>query len=479
MTAPFDVPGYDVEALLGTGGTGEVWRGRERATGRPVALKRLRDGADPHALQAEARALAAVDTPYLLRLHEVVGSGERAVLVLDLAAGGSLAALLQRRGSLSPGEVVTIAVPVAQALAAAHAAGLVHGDVSPANVLLTEEGMPLLSDLGSAGPGRPLRATAEYLDPAVAAGGPVTDASDVWALAALCHHLLAGSAPHDGVAVDDVLGAARAGRRAPLGLLAPAAPRALVDAVEAALVRDPALRPDAAGFAASLRRAHAAEPVRFDGPAAAAAVPDVRATHAVPRHAAPPRVDVSATTRRRALPRWLVPTAVGVVLLVAAASVGWWWGRGEAPPTAVPLSAPTSAAPAPSRCCCCRAGLAQPARRARRRPRGGVRGRRPRAARRRLRAGRPRARGRPGPGRAAGRAGADGRGVRHEVREVEQLERGDDRARLRVVDVLRAYEVRDAGGGVVSRTPSRGEAPYLVELALTERGWRLLTVTPA
>ncbi|MCW2723926.1 MAG: Serine/threonine protein kinase, partial [Frankiales bacterium] len=251
MTEVWTLPGYDVQALLGFGATGEVWRARELATGDTVALKRLRAGADPAALTAlrrEAALLGTLATPYVVRLRAVLGEDADTVLVLDLAAGGSLAALLGSRGRLDPGEVVTVAAPLAQALAAAHASGLVHGDVSPSNVLFTADGMPLLSDLGLARPvADPVGAvegTAEYVDPAVAAGGRPDAASDVWALAAVCHHMLSGTPPHDGTSAEDVLQAARQGARAPLGLLAPTAPRALVAAVEQALRTDPAERPD-------------------------------------------------------------------------------------------------------------------------------------------------------------------------------------------------------------------------------------------
>ncbi|MCU1591745.1 MAG: Serine/threonine protein kinase, partial [Frankiales bacterium] len=246
MTEVWALPGYDVQALIGFGATGEVWRARELSTGADVALKRLRPGADPAAvlaLRREASVLRALDTPYVVRLRAVLGEGEDTVLVLDLAVGGSLAALLTRRGTLDPSEVVTIAGPLAQALAAAHGCGLVHGDVTPSNVLFTADGMPLLADLGLARlAGESLATvdgTAEYVDPAVAAGGRPDAASDVWALAAVCHHMLSGCAPHDGDSADDVLDAARAGARAPLGLLAPSAPRPLVAAIEQALQADP------------------------------------------------------------------------------------------------------------------------------------------------------------------------------------------------------------------------------------------------
>lgn len=271
-----EVPGYDVGQMLGFGGRGEVWRGRSRVTGEYVALKRLRPGSDPAAvadLHREAAVLAGVSSPHVLRVRDVVGE----VLVLDLCEGGSLAALLRARGRLEPGEVVTVAAPLAQALAAVHAGGLVHGDVTPSNVLLTADGMPVLSDFGSArvaGAPGDVEGTAEYVDPAVAAGGAPGPASDVWALGALCHHLLAGSPPHEGGTVEEVLDAGLAGGRAPLGLLAPRVPRALVAVVEAALVREPAARPSAVALAAALQRACPARPVLLQATGPAVPEPD-------------------------------------------------------------------------------------------------------------------------------------------------------------------------------------------------------------
>lgn len=360
MGGAFTLPGFEVQTLLGFGATGEVWQARELATDDTVALKRLRPGADRAAvdiLRREASLLRTLDTPYVVRLRAVVGDGDDVVLVLDHAGGGSLSALLTRRGCLDPGEVVTIAGPLAAALAVAHEQGLVHGDVSPANVLFTADGMPLLSDLGVARTAgerfASVDGTAEYVDPAVAAGGDPDEAADVWALAAVCHHMLAGSPPHEGQSAEAVLTSAVDGGRAPLGLLAPSAPRALVAAVEAGLVRDPAGRPDAAGFASLVRRSFGTAPVRLTGAATSAVLAEPRPTTSVRSWAAEP----DAPARRRWLPfgrggvatrgqrpharppehagRFAVlrsPTVRGpalLVLLVAVAAVaGWWSGRG-------------------------------------------------------------------------------------------------------------------------------------------------------
>jgi len=394
--------------------------------------------------------------------------------VLDHAPGGSLATLLARRGSLEPGEVVTIGAPLAQALAAAHSRGLVHGDVSPANVLFTADGMPLLSDLGLARvAGERLASvdgTAEYVDPAVARGGEPDAAADVWALAAVCHHMLAGSAPHDGGSVAEVLTAATSGSRAPLGLLAPSAPRALVAAVEAALVADPAARPDAAAFASMLRRAHAAAPVRLTGGLPAAGpVPEVRATHAV--RAAPAQVDAAG---RRRVPQGVLLGAGLAALLVVGGVAGWLSGRGgEQPAPALPRPVATAASPAPVAFDWAPVLDELDAARAEAFAAGDV------AA-----LGRVYAPGSPGlaSDTALLQSLVDQRqtahGLRHEVRSVEVLSAQGSSARLRVLDVLNAYEVRDAAGAVVSRAPARGEQPFLVELVRAGDGWRLVEVRP-
>ena len=497
VTEVWAVPGYDVLALVGYGATGEVWRARELATGAAVALKRLRADADPAAVAAlrrEAAVLRTLDTPYVVRLRAVLGEGADTVLVLDLATGGSLAGLLARRGSLDPGEVVTIAAPLAQALAAAHACGLVHGDVTPSNVLFTAEGMPLLADLGLARLAGEVLATvdgtAEYVDPAVAAGGQPDAASDVWALAAVCHHLLSGTPPHDGDSVHDVLDAARAGARAPLGLLAPSAPRPLVSAIESALQADPALRPDAAAFASALRRSHAAAPVRLTGAPAAAPGPAIRPTHTV--HQAQPE---PVATQARPDRRRLLVAAVAVAVLALAGCVGWLSGRSGSEgvaaaaipavsPLAVsPVHVPSVAAPSPA---ASSPAAPSPA---------------PDWARvlDRLDAARARAfaaadasqlacvYAADSPLLAADRAaiarlaasGQRARGVRHAVRSAAATSYDASTATLRVVDVLAGYEVVDTSGRVLQRTGPRAAVTFVVTLRRTPAGWLLHSVLPA
>lgn len=294
------VPGFDVVEMLGFGSGGEVWLARDQSSGEPVALKRLRPGAGLEArdrLRREAAVLAGVTHPHVVRLRSVVGAGDDLVLVLDLAPGGSLARLVAGRGPLSPGEVVTVAVPLAQALADVHTRGLVHGDVTPANVLFAADGRPLLSDLGVSrllGEG----ATAEegtvgFLDPAVLAGGPGGPAADVHGLAATCVAALTGTAPYD-----------HEGVRVP----PPAGSHPILDLLHRVLAADPADRPGAAELACAVWEAAPAEPVRLlpAVPAAASGrveASEVPVTHRVRRVVPPPAVAQPAGQRARRGPR--------------------------------------------------------------------------------------------------------------------------------------------------------------------------------
>lgn len=257
------VPGYVVEELLGYGGFGEVWRGQARATGAPVALKRLPvdDAGQVHAARAEAALLSMLDHPHLIRLHELVALDNGVVLVLDLAGGGSLADLLARRGRLTPGEVVTALAPIGAALAYAHNEGVVHGDVTPANVLFSEIGLPLLGDLGVArimGDTAPARSTPAYVDPSVAAGHAPGAASDVFMLAAVAAHALTGQPVWTGVTPEDTVARAAAGDIGDLPDRLAQLPPDLGALLERALRLEPHLRCTAAEFALDLR--HSSEP---------------------------------------------------------------------------------------------------------------------------------------------------------------------------------------------------------------------------
>lgn len=257
---------YVAESPIGMGGSGEVWRARDVTTGEAVAVKAL-FGKGQHVverLRREANVLASVAGPHVVRLRDLLVEDDRAYLVMDLAAGGSLEDLFEERDRIPAPEVVTILAPIASALAAAHARDLVHGDITPANILFTADGRPLLADFGvvqAVGATEPVEGTFGYLDPAVANGERPTPASDVFGLAAVGFAALTGKLVWGSGSPEQLEGRALLGLHESLPELAPDVPPALADVIESALALDPYDRPDARTFASKVLHACAAAPV--------------------------------------------------------------------------------------------------------------------------------------------------------------------------------------------------------------------------
>ncbi|MBS4752925.1 serine/threonine protein kinase [Nocardioides sp. zg-ZUI104] len=244
---------YRVVRRLGAGGMGIVYEALDTVLERTVALKLIapEHAADPDFRQRfvrEARAQAALDSPHVVQVFahgEVAG---RLYLATQLVPDGDLAALL-RHGPVPFEEAMQVGAQVADALAEAHRAGLVHRDVKPGNVLLRRRGshtVAYLSDFGLAGPALPHASgprhggpagTPGYLAPEVLAGEAAGAAADVYALGRLLATALTGGPPGSAPPAVDRL----AGRRR------------LREVLEAAVAPDPAARPSAAALAAALR----------------------------------------------------------------------------------------------------------------------------------------------------------------------------------------------------------------------------------
>ncbi|MFE5812688.1 protein kinase [Streptomyces sp. NPDC056479] len=254
---------FELEARLGGGGMGTVWRARDLVLHRLVAVKEVRppdrDLAeyDPEGARMlrervlrEARALARIDHPNVVTIHHIVdgGDGTYPWIVMELVSGGSLADRLER-GPMPPAEAARIGRGVLAALAAAHDAGIQHRDVKPANVLLRPDGRPVLTDFGIAAIRETSNLTAtgsiigtpDFMAPERISGHEGGAASDLWSLAMMMYTAVEGHHPLRrgstlatlaAVLSDDVPPPVRAG--------------ALGDALMSVLVRDPAARPSAA-----------------------------------------------------------------------------------------------------------------------------------------------------------------------------------------------------------------------------------------
>lgn len=255
------IAGYRITRRLGEGGSATVWRARCLADDSAVAIKVLRDPVDDQALH-EYTVLQHAVHEHIVGLRDVTvahtATGSRTAVVLELLAGGSLATTIAARGHLSPGECVTILVPLARALQGLHNLGIVHGDLSAGNVLLDSTGRPVLADLGMSrlvDSDTDLDAhrygTEGFVAPEVLVGGPPSAAADVYAVGALGWLALTGEAP----------GHIACRRR--LGEAAPGTPPALIALIDACLDPDPHRRPDAESLAADAYQAAPAQALRL------------------------------------------------------------------------------------------------------------------------------------------------------------------------------------------------------------------------
>ncbi len=198
---PPPVPGYELGALLARGATSEVWAAVALDGGRRVAVKVVHAELDAlEVASREAAVSARAASAHVVPVEACVPLPDgRVAVVMPHLLGGAVDALVRARGHLSPGEVVTVLAPVASALGRLHDLGVVHGDVSPGNVLLDLDGRPLLADLGlghvvgDVSPG--VWGTDGYVAPEVLIGADPAPASDVYALGALGWLCLTGTVP--------------------------------------------------------------------------------------------------------------------------------------------------------------------------------------------------------------------------------------------------------------------------------------------
>ncbi|SFF04373.1 protein kinase domain-containing protein [Blastococcus tunisiensis] len=209
---------YELLALLATGGMGQVWRARDTVLDRPVAVKVLRSEytGNPTFLarfRAEARHTAALAHRNIAALHDYgevpaddAAPEHVAYLVMELVEGEALCDVLAREPRLPVGRTLDLLQQAASGLAAAHAAGVVHRDVKPGNILVADDGTVKITDFGIAWSAAsvPLTqtgqvvGTAHYLSPEQAAGGKAGPASDVYALGVIGYECLAGRRVFDG-----------------------------------------------------------------------------------------------------------------------------------------------------------------------------------------------------------------------------------------------------------------------------------------
>jgi serine/threonine protein kinase len=291
---------YRVTRELGRGGMGVVYAAHDERLDRPVAIKMIRPEslADPAArerFRQEARAAARVSHPHICPLYEFDEDAGRPFLVMELLEGEPLSARLER-GPLTVSEMLSIAEPMLDALAALHRRGLLHRDLKPANVFLTPQGVKLV-DFGLAqpptaddltqevGPGAgSVMGTPRYMAPEQLLGRSVNERSDIFAAGAVIYEMLAGRLAFPGVSLSEIVHAV--GYVEPARLNGSRELQSIDRVLRQAMAKDPADRIARADLLAALLR---------DAVAAPHAAPDAAPVPAGERK--PPK-----TTRFVALP---------------------------------------------------------------------------------------------------------------------------------------------------------------------------------
>jgi serine/threonine protein kinase/tetratricopeptide (TPR) repeat protein len=263
---------YRVKHELGKGGMGVVYAAHDERLDRPVAIKMIRtealaDEVARERFRREAKAAARVTHPHICTLYEFDEQDGHPFLVMELLEGESLATRLLR-GAVPVGDVIAIAGPMLDALAALHRGGIIHRDLKPANVFLTPHGVKLL-DFGLAHVPSPRDATADlrltttgvlvgtpqYLAPEQLTGGAVDERTDLFTAGVVIYEMLVGRPPFTGRHLAEIIHAITTVD--PPWLDGPPEIVAIDGVLREALAKDPAQRPSTAGaFAARLRDAY-------------------------------------------------------------------------------------------------------------------------------------------------------------------------------------------------------------------------------
>ena len=259
---------YEVLSLLGAGGMGEVYRARDTRLGREVAIKvlpaeRMADENRRRRFVQEARAASALNHPNIVTIHEIESADEIDFIVMEYVPGKTLDALIPRQG-MRLGEALRVAIPVADALARAHASGIIHRDIKPANVMVGDEGVVKVLDFGLAKlvaqeeasddqettmtrdaephalsrPGA-IAGTPGYMSPEQATGGKVDARSDVFAFGSMLYEMVTGRRAFVGNSAAETLTAVvRAQPKAPSEVV-PGVPRDLEKLILRCLRKEP------------------------------------------------------------------------------------------------------------------------------------------------------------------------------------------------------------------------------------------------
>jgi hypothetical protein len=255
---------YRLDQRIAVGGMGDVWAARDELLGRPVALKLLHpnlaaDDGFRARFRAEAKASARLSHPGIVSVYDYGEDTDAAYLAMELVDGQPLSTVLGRRGKLTPTETMSLVAQAAEALAAAHAEGLVHRDVKPANLLLRPDGRVKVTDFGIVRAADTstithdgsVLGTVAYMSPEQVRGQKATAASDLYSLGVVAYECLSGSRPY---MAGESIAVALAHLHDPVPPLPTEVPNGVQQLVLRMLSKDPADRPDSAAAVADTAR---------------------------------------------------------------------------------------------------------------------------------------------------------------------------------------------------------------------------------
>jgi eukaryotic-like serine/threonine-protein kinase len=320
---------YELLDVLGRGGMGVVYRARDSLLDRVVAVKILPAQYAAEAVlverfEREARAAARLNHPNIVAVFDTGSDRSARYIVMECVPGVSLAQLLGERGALPVPEAVEIAAQVADALVAAHAAGITHRDIKPGNVMVDPSGRCKVLDFGIARAAADAALTqttsmlgsAPYMAPEVALGRPTDARSDVYSLGCVVYEMLTDQPPFRGDLAAAVISQHVNVAPRPPSELTPAVPAALDALVMRMLAKDPAERPQAATEVAAALRAPSANEAPTAPTAIAPPPPPPTATGPPPPVRAPRRgLPVKALSIAA-----LIALLAGVAIALAASS---------------------------------------------------------------------------------------------------------------------------------------------------------------
>ncbi|MCU1451121.1 MAG: Serine/threonine-protein kinase PrkC [Acidimicrobiales bacterium] len=361
---------YELGPLLRRGGMADVHEGTDLRLERPVAIKLLRpdmaDRADVRLrFESEARAAARLSHPNAVAVFDTGEYDGTPYIVMERLPGRTLADVIAE-GPVDAAWLTDLAAGVLSALGAAHAAGIVHRDVKPANILLTADGRAKIADFGIAksaelasGAGRgttdltmtgQLVGTPAYLAPERLAGAPATFLSDLYSMGVVLYEALAGEKPFAGANFLAVAQAVQSGQHRPLAEARPDLGAGRAAAVERGMNSDPSLRyPSAEAMAEALT---GAPPTGAGTPGALSAGHGEETTllatelDSFTRVSDAPPMPLALSPRRRRVPIVLPLAAAGALLVVLLLVLGTAGGSDPRPATAtVPAPTVTTAAP--------------------------------------------------------------------------------------------------------------------------------------